>query len=398
MSYFDSLDSAIGNSLGTDLILGYSGKDDKGKTLVRVRCTLCGKERDLQWSRFNYGTARKCDCKAPKGNKIHIGDTFGTDIIIEESNRNTRPAWVLECTLCDMKRVVEKHKFGSNRVGKCSCSRYSSDRYKEQYKGLIGKIDKKLGIQILNILTPIEANKTDRTAGIQLHVKCSNCGREYNIRASHYIKNESVTRCICDPRSQPHNTYSGEELHKILRDKYRDTIGKIRGKLEVIDVLNGEHGTLCRCICNCNKNTQNIIDIPLAEFNTGRILSCGCVGASYGERVIEQILDSMHIDYSREVSFEDLKSPRNYSLRYDFIVRGAQDQRVLIEYNGSQHYSKESFKYNEQYTFEYRQLCDKLKMDYAKANNIPLLVINNIKDINEIKQEVLSFLHSESII
>lgn len=37
-------------------------------------------------------------------------------------------------------------------------------------------------------------------------------------------------------------------------------------------------------------------------------------------------------------------------------------------------------------------------MDYAKANNIPLLVIKNIKDINEIKQEVLSFLHSESII
>lgn len=116
-----------------------------------------------------------------------------------------------------------------------------------------------------------------------------------------------MTRCICDPRSQPHNTYSGEELHKILRDKYRDTIGKIRGKLEVIDVLNGEHGTLCRCICNCNKNTQNIIDIPLAEFNTGRILSCGYAGASYGERVIEQILYSMHIDYSKEVSFEDLK-------------------------------------------------------------------------------------------
>lgn len=103
---------------------------------------------------------------------------------------------------------------------------------------------------------------------------------------------------------------------------------------------------------------------------------------SHGEAWIKFLLDSIHIPYTMQVSFKDLKSPRNYRLRYDFMVAG----KLLIEYDGEQHrrYSGLFNGYNP-VEFQYRQKCDALKTAYAESHGYPLFRVETTS-VNRLKK------------
>ena len=56
------------------------------------------------------------------------------------------------------------------------------------------------------------------------------------------------------------------------------------------------------------------------ELLHGDTLSCGCLRSSYGENIIEKILQKLELNYEKEYSFSDLTSNNNILLRFDFNI------------------------------------------------------------------------------
>ena len=134
------------------------------------------------------------------------------------------------------------------------------------------------------------------------------------------------------------------------------------------------------CQCDCGKE----VAVLGASLRSNQIHSCGCL-RSYKEYQIANYLDFNNIDYKREYSFSDLID--NGPLRFDFALFKKGNLVGLIEYNGEQHYSKpERFNH-----YGLLQLHDKMKIEYCKNNNIPLLILNkNNYNLDNIKKWYLS--------
>ena len=108
---------------------------------------------------------------------------------------------------------------------------------------------------------------------------------------------------------------------------------------------------------------------------SGKTLSCGCLNSSSGEFIIENILKQNKITYTKEFSFYDLNSPKNRPLRFDFAIFINNKLSHLIEFDGKQHFDNESHFNESAEEIQYRKICDSLKNEYCKKNNIPLIRI-----------------------
>ena len=95
---------------------------------------------------------------------------------------------------------------------------------------------------------------------------------------------------------------------------------------------------------------------------------------SVGELFISDILLNKQLDFEQEIIFEDLIYKQH--LRYDFRLK---DSGILIEYHGSQHFNPSNNFYTEE-----NIIRDKIKYEYAKQNNIPLLYFTN--EVEEYKK------------
>ena len=110
-------------------------------------------------------------------------------------------------------------------------------------------------------------------------------------------------------------------------------------------------------------------------------------GNSKGEVKIKKFLESKKIEFIQEFYFNDLKD-KNF-LRFDFYTPS---KKVLIEYQGEQHYKAVSFngdKESAKQELKIQRHHDWLKRKYAKNNGYKLLTIPhwNYKIIKEILEE-----------
>jgi len=97
---------------------------------------------------------------------------------------------------------------------------------------------------------------------------------------------------------------------------------------------------------------------------------CPICSISQGEKKIKEYLDQNEFEYKQEYRITECKNEK--PLPFDFVV--FLDNIVLIEYHGKQHYkSVPYFGGNKHFTL--RQKCDKIKQDYCKNHNIPLIII-----------------------
>jgi len=124
-----------------------------------------------------------------------------------------------------------------------------------------------------------------------------------------------------------------------------------------------------------NSKTQVIIGCTkhgvFLQTPTDHLSGCGCPKCkqSKGERNVRMFLEYNNIKYIAEKTFDDCKN--TYKLPFDFYLP---EKNTLIEYDGTQHFKPEKF-YGGDEGFKYRQLNDKIKTDYALANNIKLIRI-----------------------
>lgn len=143
-----------------------------------------------------------------------------------------------------------------------------------------------------------------------------------------------------------------------------DLIGKHFGKLEVVERIIGDKNNIgkWRCSCECGGETITTSD----KLISGHTQSCGCI-SSRGELQIAQFLEKYNISFSKEYTFSNLKSNRNYPLRFDFAIFKNNILLFLIEYDGEQHYNHSSSWWNEELHYN-----DNLKNEYCSDNKITL--------------------------
>ena len=139
---------------------------------------------------------------------------------------------------------------------------------------------------------------------------------------------------------------------------------QIFGKWTVLyktDKRGANGGIYWHCKCECEREK----DVFSQSLRLRRSLSCGNHNnISRGNVKISEILDKNGIEYEIEKKFSTCVD-KTY-LPFDFFV----DNKYLIEYDGEQHYNKESI-----FNYEYTHKHDLIKSEWCKNNNIPLIRI-----------------------
>ena len=105
-----------------------------------------------------------------------------------------------------------------------------------------------------------------------------------------------------------------------------------------------------------------------------------------GEQLIKNKLDELKIKYEQQKTFEGLKY--KISLRCDFYLL---DFNTVIEFNGMQHYSENSFLHKNLDFFKETQIKDLIKKQYCLEHNINFIEIPyyNINLIDKIIEDIV---------
>lgn len=188
------------------------------------------------------------------------------------------------------------------------------------------------------------------------------------------LRNGNTQSCGCYNKTRD-RTYPRLKLQK-------DMTGEIVNAIHVLskDNLNTQNGAIhwnCKCLL-CGRLFS--IDGRRLRGDNAQF-SCGCL-RSKGEFKISQILQNENIVFHTEYCFNDL--PQRF---FDFYLP---QLNIIIEYDGEQHYNKNSLFYSEK-NIEH----DKEKNQYCLNHNISLYRIpywdyNKIIDIQSlIKDEYL---------
>ena len=115
------------------------------------------------------------------------------------------------------------------------------------------------------------------------------------------------------------------------------------------------------------------------NIKRGLTHSCGCIKSSIGEQLVQDYLDARGYTYETQVSLQGLVGVGGYELSYDFGVSMPKVGRVLIEYQGEQHYMPIDFSGNGEdwanENFSIIQLRDNIKREYCKEHGINLIII-----------------------
>ena len=219
---------------------------------------------------------------------------------------------------------------------------------------------------IYGYLTVIARAENDKEDRAQWLCQCK-CGNQVIVRGK-ALRNGNTKSCGC---------YQKERAAQSNMDRVGSLVGKKFGKLTVIcengfiTHVSGKKSRIYYCECDCG----NIVPTAQHQYLAyGDLTSCGCI-RSKGEYQIEQLLKEYNIKYIREYSFSDLAD--DLPLRFDFAIFNENKLSGLIEFQGEQHYIPSNGFYNET-LIEH----DKMKKEYCKNHNIPLIEIKYKKNYN----------------
>ena len=197
------------------------------------------------------------------------------------------------------------------------------------------------------------------------HCLCD-CGKECDVRAM-TLKSGETKSCGC---------LSRELTSKRNKNKFvkTDLINQRFGKLVALEPTEERknNSVVWKCQCDCG----NVCFVSRKSLMDGTKSSCGCL-KSQGEERIKQLLLENNIPFEEQKSFNGLVGKKNYPLKFDFYVNNT----YLIEFDGEQHFTDKSFFSHDD--FETRQKNDRMKNEYCKNHNIPLIRIpySNLKTL-----------------
>lgn len=256
----------------------------------------------------------------------------------------------LKCRICGIEKEYTAKTIMYKPIS-CKCN---------EYREKIRKIEELYNIHIIKYEYCKNTNKS------YILYKCKECNKTIRERLDK-LKNSQF---ICNECKNINKT---KEIQKILDDKF-GTIYKIK------TIYTGYHNYL---LVKCLKCGYEYEITPANIIAGKRCINCS-VKQSKACDTIEKFLNLNNIKYLKEFKFDDLVYKKH--LRFDYAVLDEENKiKLLIEYNGKQHYIDENWGDD----FDICQKRDKLKIDYCKDNNINLLIITYLqeKDIEEILKD-----------
>lgn len=206
---------------------------------------------------------------------------------------------------------------------------------------------------------------------------CNNCGQEFNtVYESCNYNRTATTFCSIKCSNNSRVSYNtAEELEKLILDFISSenrycTIQQVTRGVKISTKTLVKYGIKIRDINNALGFTPKV---------------------SAFQESIHRELSKYTTDITSEYTNASLLSPRGFNLRIDFYL---QKLNVFVEADGTQHYNENDFYYS-----EYGVLCDNIKNEYAKVNNIPMIRIPYKLHITEdyIKSFIEPFLINKTI-
>lgn len=218
---------------------------------------------------------------------------------------------------------------------------------------------------------------TWRGPNSKLTEKCLKCGFVYDRYPS------SVLQCF---NSCP-NCNSGGDKQKLdsseIQKRIDNSFGENRYRLLNYKGQLNKHSKI-KCL-DCGL----IFDAQISTFSASR----GCPKCkrfkSKGEQKVQKYLEENAISFEAQKRFKECN---NNLSSFDFCAYDKQNNMVLIEVNGKQHYKKVPH-FDGLDAIKKR---DQIKIDFCEKNNIPLIIIpyNQLNDIDNF----LSFLKGSTTI
>lgn len=304
------------------------------------------------------------------------GMTFNRWTVLKRDLKRTdRTYWICQCS-CENKTIKSIRTDNLKRGISKSCGCYNKEIHAELARTKLKEINRKdLTGQRFGRAIAIEPaeNRKDKT-----YWKCKcDCGNLCEISTQSLLKN-TESSCGCFAK----DFLSNLSLKKI-DEKNKIKVGQKYGLLTLLeptDKIDNYQGRIWKCQCDCG----NICQKSLGHIISGNTKSCGCLGNSYGEYAIENLLKTNNIEYEKEKFFETCRFPKTNKLcRFDFFVK----KEYFIEFDGKQHFHLTGG-WNTSQQFEDIQAHDNYKNQWCKENNIPLIRIP-YNYINKIKLEDL---------
>lgn len=261
------------------------------------------------------------------------GQTFGKLTVIEKTDKrssNKRIIWKCRCECGNETEVTGDH-LKSGHTKSCGCLKTSENLIGQRFGKLI-------------VLDRVKIKDKSTTWLCQC-----DCGNKVIVRNDH-LKDGSTKSCGC-----------------LNQEKVVNLLGQKFGKLLIIERAGStsDGKALWKCQCDCG----NIVIKSGDSLRNNNVQDCGCSKVfSKGESKIIQILTINNIPFEQQKNFKDCKDIR--VLPFDFYV----NNKYIIEYDGIQHFESRAHFGGEE-EFKITQEHDRIKNQYCKDNNIPIIRI-----------------------
>jgi hypothetical protein len=312
----------------------------------KVKCGVCGGEKEKTIFQFN-----ECkNCLIKNNNSLNKerfiikvkknnGDKYNYDLV---EYINTRTKVKIKCNDCN-NIFMERP---SNHLSGKGCPNCKKKSNKEDFVFKSnnihpGKYDYSL-TEYINCETKVK-------------IICKKCNNIFMQRPSCHLSGKGCPKCAIDNKKSNKEDFSLKSYNK-HPGKY---------DYSLVQYINTE--TKVKIIC---KKCNNIFLQTPQNHLSGK--GCPKCNESKGEIKVARYLSDKNIKFTPQKTFQTL---RNIGLlKCDFYL---EDLNLLIEYDGEYHHKpvRGSTTENKQKNLEVTQRRDKIKNEWARKNNIPLLRI-----------------------
>ncbi|ARM66245.1 hypothetical protein AM2_117 [Lactococcus phage AM2] len=294
--------------------------------------------------------------------KGRIEDLTGNEYLLLGNYANAKTKMLVKHILCQNEYKVTWKAFQQGtRCPKCSSKeKLNNEEIDKRMHELIGGEYVRIGKYI--------------NSGTKILVKHSLCENTYEVRWNSFQQGARCPKCFGLKK------LSNEEIDKVMFELVGIEYIRISRYLNAKTKISIKHNT-------CG----NEYDVKWNDFHQGS--RCPKCNESKGEKKISDILNSLGIKYTSQKRFPECKYKN--TLPFDFYIHNKKS-KLLIEFDGRQHFESIEYFGGEDVLKE-TQLRDKIKNDFAKEKDIPLLRIpyidfENIEQILTDKLKELDFI------
>ena len=205
-------------------------------------------------------------------------------------------------------------------------------------------------------------------------IKHSTCGNEYEVSWSNFQQGKRCPKCFGIEKLN--NRKIDKQMFELTKNEYVRIGNYVNNSTKMLVKHN-----LC----------GNTYKVKWNNFHQGA--RCPKCNESKGEKTISDILNSLDIKYTAQKRFPECKYKN--TLPFDFYIHNKKS-KLLIEFDGIQHLKPIEY-FGGEDVLKDTQLRDKIKNDFAKEKDIPLLRIpyteqDNIESILTNKLKELNFI------